>query len=77
MILNSHDSLTNYYLTNFNLMYYLGDKHLNPIEWDNTLLPFEKMIYLELLNSKLAELHGKDEGLPYQGEPTKEEFEGN
>lgn len=78
MILNSHDSLANYYLTNFNLMFNMADKNFNPLDWDNNLLPFEKMIYIQMLNDKLEKDNAQqppDQLRSMKGDPTKEEFE--
>lgn len=47
----AHETLANYYVTNFTLMY---DHNLNSLEWDS-IPPFEKQIYIDLLISRLEE----------------------
>lgn len=53
--MNSHDSLVNYFNTNFNLMYHFGEKNFNPLAWDEKLMPWEKAIYVEMLMNKVKE----------------------
>ena len=52
-------------------MYNFGDKHFDPILWDEKLLPFEKALYLDFLQSKIEESAGnRDVGAA----PTIEDF---
>ena len=51
--MNCHESLENYYKVTFQLMYNLGEKNLNPLEWEDRLLPFERTIYIDLITAQL------------------------
>ena len=58
-----HESLENYYLTNFSLIY---DHKINAIEWDS-IIPYEKQIYVQLLIARLEE-NNKNNILPDYGD---------
>jgi hypothetical protein len=63
----SHESLANYYMTNFALMY---DLNKDPSMFDN-VMPFEKQIYIDMLLQRLKEKQqqkGTTAGIPTEAE---------